>query len=34
MFNEPFPNNNRDRRSRDRMVILFTTAYAISAYHH
>jgi hypothetical protein len=25
---------NRDRRCRDRMVVGFTTTYAISAYHH
>jgi hypothetical protein len=25
---------NRDRRGRDRMVVGFTTTYAISAYHH
>ena len=24
----------RDRRGRDRMVVGFTTTYAISAYHH
>jgi hypothetical protein len=24
----------RGRRSRDRMVVGFTTTYAISAYHH
>jgi len=24
----------RDRRGRDRMVVRFTTTYAISAYHH
>ena len=24
----------RDRRGRDRMVVGFTTIYAISAYHH
>jgi hypothetical protein len=24
----------RDRRGRDRMVVWFTTTYAISAYHH
>jgi hypothetical protein len=24
----------QSRRSRDRMVIRFTTTYAISAYHH
>jgi hypothetical protein len=23
-----------DRRGRDRMVVRFTTTYAISAYHH
>ena len=26
--------DNRNRRSRDRMVVGFTTTYAISAYHH
>jgi hypothetical protein len=26
--------NTRGRRGRDRMVVGFTTAYAISAYHH
>jgi len=26
--------NFRGRRSRDRMVVGFTTTYAISAYHH
>jgi len=25
---------NRGRRGRDRMVVGFTTTYAISAYHH
>jgi hypothetical protein len=25
---------SRGRRSRDRMVVGFTTTYAISAYHH
>jgi len=28
------PNNLRDRRGRDRMVVGFTTIYTISAYHH
>ena len=27
-------NTRRDRRGCDRMVVRFTTAYAISAYHH
>jgi len=27
-------NANMDRRGRDRMVVKFTTSYAISAYHH
>jgi hypothetical protein len=27
-------NLKRDRRGRDRMVVGFTTTYAISAYHH
>ena len=26
--------NTRGRRGRDRMVVWFTTIYAISAYHH
>jgi hypothetical protein len=26
--------NNRRRRGRHRMVVGFTTTYAISAYHH
>jgi len=26
--------NNRGRRGRDRIVVGFTTTYAISAYHH
>jgi len=26
--------NPRNRRGRDRMVVGFTTTYAISAYHH
>jgi hypothetical protein len=26
--------SNRDCRGRDRMVVGFTTTYAISAYHH
>jgi hypothetical protein len=30
----PFLPQNRDRRGRDRMVVGFTTTYAISAYHH
>ena len=25
---------NRDRRGRDRIVVEFTTTYAISTYHH
>jgi len=25
---------NRDRRGRDRMVVGFTTTYAIGVYHH
>ena len=25
---------NRERRGSDRMVVGFTTTYAISAYHH
>jgi len=28
------PHNNRGRPVRDRMVVGFTTTYAISAYHH
>ena len=28
------PKNRRGRRSRDRMVVGFTTTCAISAYHH
>ena len=28
------PNEKRGRRCRDRMVVGFTTTYAISAYHH
>jgi hypothetical protein len=27
-------NHQGDHRSRDRMIVGFTTAYAISAYHH
>jgi hypothetical protein len=27
-------NNGRGRHGRDRMVVGFTTTYAISAYHH
>jgi len=27
-------NHQGDRRSRDRMIVGFTTTYAISAYHH
>jgi hypothetical protein len=27
-------NHMRGRRGRDRMVVGFTTTYAISAYHH
>ena len=38
MFNATFNNSllyhDRDRRGRDRMVVGFTTTYAISAYHH
>ena len=29
-----FPVADRDHRGRDRMVVEFTTTYAISAYHH
>jgi hypothetical protein len=28
------PSKQRDRHGRDRMVVGFTTTYAISAYHH
>jgi len=36
LFNATFYNNLiiRGRRGRDRMVVGFTTTYAISAYHH
>ena len=30
----PFYHCDRGRRGRDRMVVGFTTTYAISAYHH
>jgi hypothetical protein len=26
--------NNKGRRGHDRMVVGFTTTYAVSAYHH
>ena len=29
-----FTSTYKDRRIRDRMVVEFTTTYAISAYHH
>ena len=29
-----FKQQIRDRRGRDRIVVGFTTTYAISAYHH
>ena len=29
-----FEQQIRDRRGRDRIVVGFTTTYAISAYHH
>ena len=29
-----FWSSRRGRRGRDRMIIGFTTTYAISAYHH
>jgi len=34
LINNPSKNESRDRRGRDRMVVGFTTTYAISAYHH
>jgi hypothetical protein len=33
LINNPSKNESRGRRSRDRMVVGFTTTYAISAYH-
>ena len=32
--NEDFSSLDRGRRGRDRMVVGFTTTYAISAYHN
>ena len=29
-----FPRGNTTRHGRDRMVVGFTTTYAISTYHH
>ena len=33
-MNIPIKFGSRGRRGRDRMVVGFTTTYAISAYHH
>jgi len=34
LFNATFNNISRGRRDHDRMMVGFTTAYTISAYHH